>query len=84
MEQAKELMYGLILMPAAIHQVVLEWDIVNKHKVGRLRRFSNVLQRVNHFCKEREKIQHFDPFTGMSKDRILWFLKRNRANFKKK
>ena len=48
----------------------------------------NELERVKPFCLDRIKIDYFDkisgsPFTGLSKERVLWFLKRNQANFKK-
>ena len=46
------------------------------------------LDRIQPFCYDREKIEYFDkvpgsPFHDLTEDRILWFLERNKKNFKK-
>ena len=51
-------------------------------------RIRSELVRIQPFSHERQKIEYFDkisgsPFTGLTKDRILWFLKRNQSNFRK-
>lgn len=51
-------------------------------------RIKNELNRIQPFSQERPKISYFDkiagsPFSGLTEERILWFLKRNKANFKK-
>ena len=51
-------------------------------------RISSELNRVQPFSQERQKIEYYDkisgsPFTGLTKERIMWFLKRNQSNFKK-
>ena len=51
-------------------------------------RVRSELDRVQPFSQERTKIDYFDkipgsPFSGLTQERILWFLKRNQTNFKK-
>ena len=51
-------------------------------------RIRSDLDRIQPFSQDRAKIEYFDkipgsPFAGMTEERILWFLKRNQAKFKK-
>ena len=51
-------------------------------------RIRNDLDRIQPFSQSRVKIDYFDkisgsPFAGLTKERILWFLKRNQVKFRK-
>ena len=52
-------------------------------------RIQTDLDRIQPFSQTRPKIEYFDkiagsPFAGMTEERVMWFLRRNQAKFKKK